>query len=477
MCAASSNKFVMDRETTKMYRLNERNNNDSVWNTWKSEDSQCSSFEENWSLVPICELNWELDNLEDCLHNMRKFNFCVFDYSDTTLMKLAFHALNRCVAGMSMFEEYGINPAVVQKLVISVHGHYRSVPYHNWLHGFSVMQFAFLICHLDVTHETLFPLETFALILGGLGHDLDHPGNTNTLELHNSSELALRYNDVAILENHHCHSFFRLLRNPDTNIFSGSRLNIAQQRDIRKTIVQGILATDMSQHFAMCKRLDTIDQRWTNLQKTKAEDRQFMVNVAMHSADLAGTALPPKVSGSWLSRLNLEFEAERKKAEMLGLPVQEFMCNLDNEVVVSKNQVNFIDFVLTPLITSLVRVWPALDQLQIYLKKNRSYHAQVAGIETDSKDELKRQSMITHEKAKQSIFKRSPKAGSEPPGSSLLQVKSPMTSMARSAIVNKSTSVFVKQPTVKSPQSQNKFSPAWTPKKLAYHVSPPHGSA
>lgn len=62
-------------------------------------------------------------------------------------------------------------------------------------------------------------LELLILLVSCICHDLDHPGYNNIYQINARTELALRYNDISPLENHHCSIAFRLLEHPDLNIF------------------------------------------------------------------------------------------------------------------------------------------------------------------------------------------------------------------------------------------------------------------
>ena len=77
---------------------------------------------------------------------------------------------------------------------------------------------------------------------------MDHPGNNNVFETKTHSKLATLYNDISVLENHHAATFFFLIEDEDVNIlstFTGEEFN-----RIRKYIIDNILYTDMSKHFA-----------------------------------------------------------------------------------------------------------------------------------------------------------------------------------------------------------------------------------
>lgn len=49
-----------------------------------------------------------------------------------------------------------------------------------------------------------------AALLAAAVHDVDHPGRTNSFLCNAGSELAILYNDTAVLENHHAALAFQL---------------------------------------------------------------------------------------------------------------------------------------------------------------------------------------------------------------------------------------------------------------------------
>lgn len=89
-------------------------------------------------------------------------------------------------------------------------------------------------------------LEVFILIVSCICHDLDHPGYNNIYQINARTELALRYNDISPLENHHCSVAFRVLEAPECNILAS--LDNATYRIVREGIIRCILATDMARH-------------------------------------------------------------------------------------------------------------------------------------------------------------------------------------------------------------------------------------
>lgn len=75
-------------------------------------------------------------------------------------------------------------------------------------------------------------VELYALLIG-----------RKCLQINAQTELALRYNDISPLENHHCSIAFRLFEDPNCNIFRN--LPPESYKRIREGMIRCILATDM----------------------------------------------------------------------------------------------------------------------------------------------------------------------------------------------------------------------------------------
>ncbi|KAL3282956.1 hypothetical protein HHI36_006114 [Cryptolaemus montrouzieri] len=89
-------------------------------------------------------------------------------------------------------------------------------------------------------------LELLILLTSCICHDLDHPGYNNIYQINAKTELAIRYNDISPLENHHCSVAFRILENEECNIFKS--FSSDEFKQIREGIIRCILATDMARH-------------------------------------------------------------------------------------------------------------------------------------------------------------------------------------------------------------------------------------
>ena len=132
-------------------------------------------------------------------------------------------------------------------------------------------------------------LEIFTSLIAAIIHDFDHTGTTNNFHINSGSELALLYNDRAVLENHHVSAFFRqvksqnickimneilaiqtcihkfhiiffrMMQKHDCNIFNN--MQKTDFREFRNLIIEMVLHTDMSQHFTQLKAMKNLLQQ------------------------------------------------------------------------------------------------------------------------------------------------------------------------------------------------------------------------
>jgi len=84
-------------------------------------------------------------------------------------------------------------------------GYRKDTPYHTDIHAADVAQ----TCHSFIINgklKSLFSLtnhEIFAFLLSAIIHDYKHMGLNNAFHENKRTVLAIRYNDVSILENYH----------------------------------------------------------------------------------------------------------------------------------------------------------------------------------------------------------------------------------------------------------------------------------
>jgi hypothetical protein len=114
-------------------------------------------------------------------------------------------------------------------------------------------------------------LDCIILLIAGLCHDIGHAGLNNVYQVNAKTELAIRYKDQSVLENHSCTltmnilTKHKLLRNVHTcrTEYYGMPPNQVDE-SLRNLITKTILATDMIFHYDLMENLNTmIEQMWS----------------------------------------------------------------------------------------------------------------------------------------------------------------------------------------------------------------------
>ena len=252
-------------------------------------------------------------------------------------------------------------------------GYLESTLYHNSLHGADVCHSLFIYIlnsNLEEICETSV-LDLLGLVVSATGHDLGHPGYNNNFHVNSNSELALTYNDISCLENFHTSTLFRILRKDENNIFENMDVNDYKQ--IRKRMVNQILATDMINHAMVLSCVNAKISEWkinnnskeknkfvflSGVEKTKFDEQQMMLNYLIHAADLGHNTQKFEISIHWVELLTQEFwnQGDKEKEKKLNI---SFLCDRNN-VDVPPSQVGFLKGFILSTFDILVTIFPNL---------------------------------------------------------------------------------------------------------------------
>ncbi|XP_058169037.1 uncharacterized protein LOC131284199 [Anopheles ziemanni] len=268
------------------------------------------------------------------------------------------HLMQTMFVELNLLEKFNIPIETLREWLYEVYKHYNDVPFHNYRHCFCVAQMMYAITWHTNLVQRLGELEVLVLLVACICHDLDHPGYNNIYQINARTELALRYNDISPLENHHCSIAFRLLEHPECNIFR----NMSKEmfKDVREGIIRCILATDMARHNEI---LTQFQEATPNFDYTNKVHTNLLCMVLIKVADISNEARPMDVAEPWVDRLLLEFFAQSAAEKSEGLPVTPFMD--PDKVSKPGSQVRFIGLVLLPLFEALGELLPELTDLII----------------------------------------------------------------------------------------------------------------
>lgn len=255
--------------------------------------------------------------------------------------------------------------------------------YHNFYHAVSCALSSFLFLTLGGADKCLYPLDIFCIIMGGLIHDLDHPGTNNDFEIKRSTSLAKLYDNDAVLERHAINMGLNLCdENPELDWLSS--FEDKDREYVKQFIAESVLSTDPARHGAMLKEaLAFVEKGPQSYQSSSStselayfnredpQHRQFIGGLLLHAGDIFNPLhCNFQVASDWAIRVTIEFTRQVNKEKELQLPVTTFMDGLDSQVKIAKMQIGFFSWMVKPLFNTIGKLFPDLKQLEEWGERN-----------------------------------------------------------------------------------------------------------
>lgn len=322
---------------------------------------------EQWDEVHLC---WNSHG-NAAEYSISSWDFNIWNLDIQQLFTLSFMIIHT----NSFSSLYSIRTETWFNLMSEVQGLMSTTnPYHNLTHILDVMQTANTFIHEYNGKNWLNDGQIFSVLIAALVHDLEHPGTNNLYQVNASTSLAIRYNDMAVLENHHCSRAFELFSQPGCNIFAA--FGLEQRKVMRKYIIAMVLATDMSVHFGL---KDEVEACVTRLSSTgppkdtlKLEDKDALtiMKAIVHTADISNPAKQWEISRRWSDKVIEEFflQGDREKKEhLLVSPNCDRLTTNQDEL-----SINFTDFIVAPFYFSITKLLPAAIKACRLLEDNRN---------------------------------------------------------------------------------------------------------
>ncbi|KAJ8951049.1 hypothetical protein NQ318_003745, partial [Aromia moschata] len=331
--------------------------------------------------------------------------------------------------------KFAIDITTLRNFLYETYKNYNDVPFHNFRHCFCVAQMLYAISWCVDLPSKIGDLEVLILLTSCICHDLDHPGYNNIYQINAKTELAIRYNDISPLENHHCSVAFRILENEDCNIFKS--FSSEDFKQVREGIIRCILATDMARHNEILTNFKDIlpsfnynDKAHVNLvEVTKKAIPLYGPNKSIrHIQRSSAHGRGGTMVGQAATRIFKQSDAEKLE----GLPVTPFM---DREKITKpSSQCSFIGFVLLPLLEALGELFIELQDLIIQpVRDALDYYKRLN--EATREERLHRKSIADIGDHQNTPVSQSPDSGSTVPKSNSntsFKIKKSLSFQARS---------------------------------------------
>ncbi|CAF0709845.1 unnamed protein product [Brachionus calyciflorus] len=325
--------------------LKEMFQNASVTN---KEDKTKKLILENIPTYPKYQLS------QQTIEYLKTPTFNIWHWEANEMLSLLEHMYHE----LGLVKEFNMNPITLKRWLLCIQANYRNNPFHNFRHCFCVAQMMYGMIHLCNLQSCMSKTDLATLLTAAICHDLDHPGYNNAYQINARTELAIMYNDISPLENHHCAVAFQILSNPSCNIFFNAPEE--KYKDIRTSMVKLILATDMAKHKEI---LEELKRYVSNFDFKNKDHMEALKMILIKCCDISNEVRPMEISEPWLDCLLEEYfmQSDREKKE--SLPVAPFMDR--DKVTKPGSQVGFIKFVLIPMFEAVAKIFPVVQETMV----------------------------------------------------------------------------------------------------------------
>ena len=199
-----------------------------------------------------------------------------------------------------------------------------------------------------LTLASLVQADMFLGLIGAAIHDVGHRGVSNNFLIKNQDDLAITYNDIHVLENHHLAETFRIIAHEEgCNIFE--LCDQGTHDEFRKTIIEMVLATDLADHFSQVSSL----RNKHSSKNLVAKD--ILIGIAM-CADIGHSTKAFAIHERWSTLIGEEFYRQGEREEELGRPVSAMCDKSEARHVYFNSQVGFLQFLAEPLFETMREV-------------------------------------------------------------------------------------------------------------------------
>ncbi|XP_076443536.1 high affinity cAMP-specific and IBMX-insensitive 3',5'-cyclic phosphodiesterase 8A-like isoform X2 [Babylonia areolata] len=358
--------------------------------------------------VPPASLAQVPQHLRHLLDQEPTWDFDIIQLEEATNKRPLVYLGLKTFARFEACQFLGIEERVLVQWLQLMESNYHSANrYHNSTHAADVLQASAFFLECERTKMVMDNADCVACLIAAAVHDVDHPARTNAFLVNEANNpLAMLYNDLAVLENHHASLAFRLTHKDDTvNIFKN--LSREDYLSLRKSIVDMVLATEMKQHFehlskftnSINKAVLCMDAETTTPSETgpdggcgggggggvgggesttdteavinqlcSPENRTLIKRMLIKCADVSNPLRPWNICSVWAERIAEEYCSQTDEEKARGLPV--VMPVFDRKTFsIPKSQTSFIDV----FITDMFDAWDYycdIPQLMSHLQDN-----------------------------------------------------------------------------------------------------------
>ncbi|KAJ3005307.1 High affinity cAMP-specific 3',5'-cyclic phosphodiesterase 7A, partial [Thoreauomyces humboldtii] len=303
------------------------------------------------------------------LGRSNEYDWPLFDFADAVggrpLSVLSIYLFRRA----DLFTAFNIPVDLFRNFIVAIENGYRKdLPYHNSTHASDVLHCINYFVHSnDNLSRVAGDIDLLSMYLAAIIHDYDHPGLNNNFLVNTSDAKALMYNDRSVLENHHLSAAFGVLSRPENNFLVN--LPKSEFRTVRDSVIDMVLATDLSQHFPLISQFKSKVSS-TFAPDEQREDRHLLWKILIKCADVSNPTKSWPIYERWVRVILEEFFRQGDLEKRLGLQVSPYMDR--DSLNIPSSQSGFIEFVVSPLFEAYDK-WAPMPAVMTELQRNREF--------------------------------------------------------------------------------------------------------
>lgn len=274
------------------------------------------------------------------IHDSLTEDFNSYNFNSTSLSDVQqINYLLTMIDSLGITEALKTDLASVSNTLIQIQAKFNYLPYHNFSQAFTSFHFLYTMYQNASLSKIFKPMETAALFLAALCHDIDHKGYESAYHIQMNTSLSYSYGIHSPMER--CHAATA------SDVLSKSPLNVSLTQEFWNLFVNGIISTDLTRSKELIHDINEISP----FDQENKDHRFLLFKLLLVISDFAYYYKPFDI-------VKIGAEALDKETK----PMKEAMQEVAG--FMPENEMNFgKDFVI-PLTSVLIKLLPSLSILE-----------------------------------------------------------------------------------------------------------------
>jgi hypothetical protein len=289
-----------------------------------------------------------------------------------------------------IYSIFDVNPGSLVEFARRMEAGYPPVnPYHGPIHVSDILQASSVMLQWSLSlsrsnQPVLNAQDKLCLFFAACMMDYEHPGLTNQFLVTIHHPMAVLYNDLFVLEQHHVSAAFMAMFNLESDPLQV--ISEDQFQQIRRCIIKLVMSTDLTTHFNETLPGFKTKMSAKDFPSAKAEDKQIVLNMILHCAEFSRHARTLPVCLRWAVRY-ME-EAFRQGDDEVNRKIQVSRFFERNRASIAKVQHGFIEGFVQPTYDLFSQIVPEINEHVIpNLQSNKQFYLRRRGIDITAEED------------------------------------------------------------------------------------------